>query len=430
MSPGAEAIVTIDLGMAEITTDQQVNFSLTDGANLDFQIKKTGQDTAMIVAKDGVDLTSGEYNFQLVVNEFGNAPANSEYVDVQVHVVIDNEAPTFTDAPATGTVEERAMDAAIATFSASDVNNQVLNYRIAAKAEDAGAASILRSLTIGTYSGALKTTEAAEVPVDQPDYDEPSVDDPDTLDVDESERETDNEHVFIITVSDGTSEVDHEFTLTVTDVDDPAPGSNQKLNVKEDNQGGLDNYFGSAPALSGAGDFAIGEQIDNRGNITLDPDDILFDVDATSGAIYLKANKAGEIDFEGGVTTYTVSILRGTGTEGRSGIVVISVDDVNEAPLFSASDKARSSPVALYVLESASVGTVVSIGQDAGNNPTSIPATFTASDEDSAATGNAIAYDLWYDHDNDDETPLALYAGADASFTVSANGTIVVRLDA
>ena len=186
----------------------------------------------------------------------------------------------------------------------------------------------------------LKTTEAAEVPVDQPDYDEPSVDDPDTLDVDESERETDNEHVFIITVSDGTSSVEHEFTLTVTDVDDPAPGSNQKLNVKEDNQGGLDNSFGSAPALSGVGDFAIGEQIDNHANITLDPDDILFDVDAASGAIYLKANKAGDIDFESGVTSYTVSVLRGTGTEGRSGIVVISVDDVNEAPLFSASDKA------------------------------------------------------------------------------------------
>ena len=429
VSPGAEAILIIDLGMAEITTDQQVNFSLTDGANLDFQIKKTGQDTAMIVAKDGVDLTSGQYNFQLVVNEFGNAPANSEYVDVQVHVVIDNEPPMFTDAPASGTVEERAMDAAIATFSASDVNNQVLSYTIAAKADDAGAASIFRSLTIGTYSGALKTTEAAEVPVDQPDYDEPSVDDPDTLDVDESERETDNEHVFIITVTDGTTSVVHEFTLTVTDVDDPAPGSNQKLNVKEDNQGGLDNSFGSAPALSGVGDFAIGEQIDNHANITLDPDDILFDVDAASGAIYLKANKAGAIDFESGVTSYTVSVLRGTGTEGRSGIVVISVDDVNEAPLFSASDKARSSPaspLALYVLESASVGTVVSIGQDAGNNPTSIAATFTASDEDSALTGNTIAYDLWYDHDNDDETPLALYAGADATFTVSANGTIVV----
>ena len=425
VSPGAEAIVNIDLGMAAITTDQQVNFSLTDGANLDFQIKKTGDDTAEIVVKEGVTLTAGQNNFQLVVNEYGNAPANTEDVDIEVTVVIDNEPPVFTSAPESGTVAERARDAEIATFSASDVNNQVLSYSIAAKVDeetgvDTGAASILPSLVIGRYSGVLKTTE--EVPADQPDYDEPSVDDPDTADVDESERETDNEHVFVVSVSDGTSSVDHEFTLTVTDVDDPAPGSNQKLNVDEDNQGGLDNSFGSAPALSGSGNFAIGQQIDGQGNITLDADDILFDVDAVSGAIYLKANKAGTIDFESGVTTYTLSILRG----GSSGIVVISVDDVNEAPTFSASDKARTMPIELFVLESSAVGTVVSIGQDAGNNPTSIPAGFMASDEDSAATGNAIAYDLWYDHDGDAETDLIEYAGANAMFSVSSNGTITV----
>jgi hypothetical protein len=417
VSPGAEAIITIDLGMAAFPDSQQVNFSLTDGANLDFQIKKTGDDTAEIVVKDGVTLTAGQNNFQLVVNEFGNAPANTEDVDIVVHVVIDNEPPEFTDAPASGTVAERAMDAAIATFSASDVNNQVLTYRIAAKAGDAGAARILPSLTIGAYSGALKTTGAAEVPVDQPDYIE---DDAETADVDESEDA--NEHVFIVSVGDGTSSVEHEFTLTVTDVDDPAPGSNQKLNVKEDNQGGLDNSFGFAPVLSGSGAFSIGQQIDNRGNITLDRDDILFDVDATSGAIYLKANKAGAIDFESGVTTYTVSVVR----EIQSGIVVITVGDVNEAPTFSASDKARAMPIELYVLESAAVGTVVSIGQDAGNNPTTIPARFTASDEDSAATGDAIAYDLWYDHDDDAETDLIEYTGASATFGVGANGTISV----
>ena len=428
VSPGAEAIVNIDLGMAAITTDQQVNFSLTDGANLDFQIKKTGDDTAEIVVKNGVTLTAGQNNFQLVVNEFGNAPANTEDVDIEVTVVIDNEPPAFTNPPESGTVAERARDAEIATFSASDVNNQVLSYRIAAKVDedgvqDTGAAGILPGLEIGQYSGVLKTTE--EVPADQPDYDEPSVDDPDTLDVDESERETNNEHVFVITVSDGTSFVNVDFTLTVTDVDDPAPGSNQKLNVDEDNEGGLDNSFGSAPALSGSGNFAIGQQIDGQGNITLDADDILFDVDAVSGAIYLKANKAGAIDFESGVTTYTLSILRG----GSSGIVVISVDDVNEAPTFSASDKARATPIGLFVLESSAIGTVVSIGQDAGNNPTSIAAGFTASDEDSAATGNAIAYDLWYDHDGDGgaETALIEYAGANAMFSVSSNGTITVR---
>ena len=422
VSPGAEAIITIDLGMAAFPDSQQVNFSLTDGANLDFQIKKTGDDTAEIVVKDGVTLTAGQNNFQLVVNEFGNAPANTEDVDIVVHVVIDNEPPEFTDAPASGTVAERAMDAEIATFSASDVNNQVLKFTIAAKAGDAGAASIRPSLVIGGYSGALKTTEAAEVPVDQPDYIE---DDAETADVDESEDA--NEHVFIVSVSDGTSSVDHEFTLTVTDVDDPAPGSNQKLDVGEDNQGGLDNSFGSAPRLTGAGDFAVGQQIDNRGNITLDRDDILFDVDAESGAIYLKANKAGAIDFESGVTTYTLSVVRGIGTASQSGIVVISVGDVNEAPTFSASDKARTMPIELYVLESAAVGTVVSIGQDAGNNPTTIPARFTASDEDSAATGDAIAYDLWFDDPDDSpDAGLELYTGASATFGVGANGTISV----
>ena len=425
VSPGAKAIVNIDLGMAAITTDQQVNFSLTDGANLDFQIKKTGDDTAEIVVKEGVTLTAGQNNFQLVVNEFENAPANTEDVDIEVTVVIDNEPPAFTNPPESGTVAERARDAEIATFSASDVNNQVLSYSIAAKVDeetgvDTGAASILPSLVIGRYSGVLKTTDSVEVPVDQPDYDEPSVNDPDT-DVDESERETNNEHVFVITVSDGTSFMDHEFTLTVTDVDDPAPGSNQKLNVNENNEGGLDNSFGSAPALSGAGDFSIGEQIDGQGNITLDPDDLLFAVDAETGKIYLKEDKVGEIDYESGIVTYTLSISRGT-----SGIVVVSVNDVNEAPMFSASDKARAMPIDLYVLESAAVGTAVSIGQDAGNNPTTIPARFTASDEDSAATGDAIAYDLWYDHDDDAETDLIEYTGASTTFGVGANGTISV----
>ena len=83
-------------------------------------------------------------------------------------------------------------------------------------------------------TGVLKatTTEAAKVPGDQPDYIE---DDPETADVDESEDA--NEHVFTIIVSDGTSEAEHEFTLMVTDVDDPAPGSNQKLRVNEGVEG-------------------------------------------------------------------------------------------------------------------------------------------------------------------------------------------------
>ena len=76
VSPDTEAIITIDLGIT-VPAGQQINFSLTDGADFGFQIKKTGDATAMIVAKEDVGLTSGQYNFELVVNEFDNAPANS-----------------------------------------------------------------------------------------------------------------------------------------------------------------------------------------------------------------------------------------------------------------------------------------------------------------------------------------------------------------
>ena len=438
VSPIAEALVTIDLDMAAFPDSQQINFSLTDGDNFKFQIKKTGPDTAMIVAREGVDLASGQYNFKLIVNEFGNAPANTSDIDVQVHVVIDNEAPKFAeDAPESGTVAERARDVEIETFSASDINNQVLNYDIKANVDeetgvDTGAAGILPGLVIGRYSGVLKTTE--EVPADQPDYDEPSVDDPDTT-VDESERETDNEHVFIIIVSDGTSSAEHEFTLTVTDVDDPAPGSKQRLRIKENNAGGVENEFGMAPVITGGtGDYTIGDQIDNQGNIASqdeNPEDILFDVDGPTGEVFLAEGK--KVNFESGITTYTLSINRGN----SSGIIVVTVEDVNEAPAFTPAAKlmeteaavapAEKGYIELFVLESAEVGTKVSIGQDAGNNPTSINAIFTAIDEDTRDEWDNIAYDLWYDDDDDDTDKDNAYSGANAMVRVTANGTIEVN---
>ena len=371
-------------------SDKQVNFSLTDGDNLDFQVKNNGDGTAEIVVKNGVSLTSGTQNFQLVVNEQGNAPANTEDIDIEVTVVIDNQAPMFVSAPMSGTVAERAQGAEIATFSASDVNNQVLTFSLS----DAPS-----WVEIGPESGVLmtKSDDAA-----QPDYDE---DNPEM-----------NTYTFTVSVSDGTLSADpHSFTLTVTDVTDPPVGSDQKLTVMEDNAGGADNYFGMAPSLDSSGDFSIDQQIDNQGNITIDSDDILFGVVPATGAIYLK--EAGSVDYESGVTAYTASVSR---ADGGSGVVVITVVDVNEAPMFSDDAKDMDMPIELFVLESAVVGTIVSIGQDAGGNPTTTNATFTATDEDGADTGNnAIAYDLW--------EGSVEYAGKDALFEVSSNGTISVK---
>ena len=385
VSPGSTAILDIDLDI-DVPSDKKVSFSLTDGANLDFQVKNNGDGTAQIRVKSDVSLSSGTHNFQLVVNEQGNAPANTQDIDIEVTVVIDNEAPEWTNAPSSGMVAERAQGATIETFSATDVNNQVLEYSLS---DDAPS-----WVEIGPYNGVLSTKSDDAM---QPDYNEDS---PEM-----------NTHTFTVTVSDGTLTKDASFALTVTDVPDPEPGSNQKKAIDE-GMGKAD--FGTPLVLEGTGDYSVDQQIDNRGNITIDSDDILFGVDASSGQLYLKQGKA--VDFESGLITYTLSVSRGG---GPSAIVVVSVNDVNEAPTFSASDKARTMPIELFVLESAAVGTILSIGQDAGGNPTTISATFTASDQDSADTGNAIAYDLWKGSDE--------YAGKNAMFAVSSNGTIWVN---
>ena len=52
-----------------------------------------------------------------------------------------------------------------------------------------------------------------------PDFIEPEEDDPATADVDESMP--DNEHVFVVSVSDGSLSDSFEFTLSVTDVETP-----------------------------------------------------------------------------------------------------------------------------------------------------------------------------------------------------------------
>ena len=197
-------------------------------------------------------------------------------------------------------VAERAENETIATFTATDQNNQVITYSIP------NAVKTALGIEIGETSGILKTKDLVETPTDLPDFIE---DDPDTADTDESENEdgsSKNVHEVVITASDGTLTATHTLTLTIDDEDDPAPGSRQKLTIKEDNQGGVANYFGSAPALTEAGgDYSIGEQIDNLGNIagSENPEDILFEVEANTGKIYLKQDETA---------THYLLILRAT----------------------------------------------------------------------------------------------------------------------
>ena len=134
VSPNAADIGTVQLGTGYTLSPhhQAITFGLTNGGDVAFQVAQAQRATsAKISTKSGVSLTSTEpYKFSLVINEIERAPQNSKLMDVWVIVVLDNVAPVITSPQVTGTVAERAKDATIADFNASDANNQVVTWSI------------------------------------------------------------------------------------------------------------------------------------------------------------------------------------------------------------------------------------------------------------------------------------------------------------
>ena len=474
IAPTTEKVAHVMVAAGALAANnQQLNFSLSDGNNLPFQILKLSNydvdgtdgvaeavyNRADIMVRPGAQLSAdAPYDFTLRVNEFGNVAANSEEIDIRLMVVLDNVAPEFaTGAPSEATITERASGATIATFVGTDANNQAVTFSIrhktltperGASQDDidnindinANALAILGSIDTTGFrnSGVLKTLARDKKPdTTEPNFNETPLDDPDTEDVDESDVDPVpvNEYIYIITLNDGTlNSAGHEFTLKVVDADDPAAGSDQKIPIDEDDDGS--ETFGNALAAfdgPGDGDYKINQQIDNNGNIVADEEDLLFKVDETNGDLFLKTE--GSINFENrsGIKTFTLSITRGT----TSGIIVVTVTDVNERPKFSALDRRllttlpNDGSIGLYVLESDAIGTVASIGQDAGGNPTNIDAQFQASDQDTNPAWDDISYNLWYDADpsDDDDSHSDLYTGASALVTVDSSGAVKVNAE-
>ena len=448
IAPGVDDIVDINLAMTALAAHhQKVNFSLTDGANLKFQVRKFTMldtdgdstlervyDRAQIIKRPGETLDPGtDYTFTLTVNEFENAPRNSVSIDFSVMVVTDNTAPVFTVKPESGTVTERAKDRLIESFTATDANNQAINYSIRAKAGDAGAANIISSLTI-TDTGELRTKK--KPPTGQPDYVEPIEDDTSTEDVDESMP--DNVHVIVIVASDGTLSTTHDFTLTVVDEDDPARGEDLNFDVPENQDEGVDNALKPAVSLDDAtGGYDITEQIDGNGVRTAG-EDSLFEIEdeGSNGLLFLKTK--GSIDFEDSTISnnYTLSVTANSANGTVANLITIRVVDVNEAPTFPASyglieiaEQDSDVFIGLYVLESALVGDPVKIGKDAGGNPGTVNAQFVAEDQDTVDIWDNIAYDLWYDDDLTDEDMELddLYDIAEALVKVDSLGRILVN---
>ena len=127
---------------------------------------------------------------------------------------------------------------------------------------------------------------------------------------------------------------------------------------------------------------------------------------------------------------YTLSVTR----EGVSGIIVVSVVDVNEPPEFSKEDDklvadSTNGAIELFVLESSAIDTAVSIGIDSGGQPNPEVAQFVATDQDAAVPAwQNVAYELLYDANPDDNNNELkdVYDGPDALVSVTADGTIVV----
>ena len=428
-------------GTTFASNHQKVNFSLTDGANLPFQIKKIDEmddngttvpayDRAEILVRPGVTLTESSYEFELSANELGNPAENSDAKNVKIIIAVDNTAPTFVDSLLTeATVAERDGDVVITTFSATDPNNQALTFRIDEDESDAPA-TILDELILDPDSGELKTSENGL------DFVEDVADDPETEDVDET-VEGDNVHVIVILVDDGTLTDSHSITITVTDEPEPLRGEGLNFEVPENQS--VEVAIDSFELKDATGGYLINEQIDGAG-ARADTDDSLFEVkddptDSSIGQLFLK--DLDTLDFEDPAVSnnYTLSVS----ADGPSGkvidLITIMVTDVNEGPEFSLVAKAKQvvdgDAIKLFVLESAMVDSSVKVGQDAGGNPSTRSAQFEATDEDSAATGKLIVYDLWYDDGTDPEdTELNdAYTGADALFWVDSDGTIRVATE-
>ena len=266
------------------------------------------------------------------------------------------------------------------------------------------------------------------------DFEEDVADDPDTEDVDEA-KEGDNEHVIVILVDDGTLTDDHSITITVTDEPEPLRGEGLNFGVLENQP--VDVAIDSFELTDATGGYEINEQIDGTG-VRADTDDSLFEVkddptDGSIGQLFLK--DLDTLDFEDAAVSnnYTLSVSAdGPGGVKVIDLITIMVIDVNEGPEFSPVAKAKQvvdgGSIELFVLESALEDETVKVGQDAGGNPSTRSAQFKATDEDSAATGNVIVYDLWYDDETDPEdTELNdAYTGADALFWVDSDGIIRV----
>jgi VCBS repeat-containing protein len=220
---------------------------------------------------------------------------------ISITVTNVNEAPVISSVQAVNFAEN---DLGVAyTVTATDPEGGALTYSIAA----GGDASLF---SINPTSGAVTFTTAPnfEAPVD---------------------GGANNTYVITVRASDGVNTSTLPVTITVTNVNEaPVFNSSGAVSFAENATGVVYQALVSDPDASAALTYSLGGA-----------DLALFDINTTTGAVTFKAAPNFEAPV-GGDNVYDIIVNASDGLVTTAKAVVVTVTDVNEAPVFSSASTA------------------------------------------------------------------------------------------
>jgi len=261
-------------------------------------------DTTSNIQYTGASNASGDNAANLTIKA-NDGTVDSSTTTVNVDITAVNDAPVFTSSNKANVAENTT---AVTTLAATDADGDTLTYSISGGADQA-------LFSLDSNSGALTFINA-------PDFEAPG------------DSNSDNAYAVEVTANDGQSTTPLTLTITVTDVNEaPTLTGTTKADVPENSTGPIYTATASDPennpltyALSGT-------------------DAALFDLNANSGALSFKTAP----DFEapgdaGGNNVYDVILTANDGSLNSNPqaltITVTDVNDTNDAPVFTSSNKA------------------------------------------------------------------------------------------
>ena len=387
---GTTAGVSIAEGTAAVTT---VAASDADGDTPTYAISG-GADELLF----SIDATSGALTFQAAPDYEAPADAdtNNAYIvevtatdgthattqTITVTVTNVNEAPAITSdgGGATAAVNVGENGTAVTTVTATDSDLDELTYSISG-----GADELLFS--IDATSGALTFQSA-------PDFESPT------------DADANNTYLVEVTVTDdGTGNLadSQTITVTVTNVNDNAPaiasnggGTTAGVSIAE----------GTAAVTTVAASDADGDTPTYA--ISGGADELLFSIDATSGALTFQAAPDYEAPADADTNNaYIVEVTATDGTHATTQTITVTVTNMNEAPI-AADDS--------YQVDEEQTLTVIAADGVLKNDTDSEHAALTATKLTDPAHGTlTLEADGSFTY-----TPDAEYTGTD-SFTYEAN---------